>query len=240
MRRDHRPYLLKKAYLKFQDFYVQHFLRPQFESLGKGFTILHPWNVQVFGPRISLGNYANLITTSEKKVWFTVWSDSPEKGRIRVGDYCLICPGVRISAATEIVIGDNCMLASGVYVTDSDWHDTYDRVAPIGKTAPVHIGENVWVGDGAIVCKGVTIGENSIVGAGSVVVSSVPPNVIAAGNPARTVKHLDPNEKMIRRAEWYQDPERLSREIDQIDRDMLRHNTIRDWFRSLIRPGPGD
>jgi len=240
MRRDHRPYLVKRAHLKLQDFYVRHFLRPQFDSLGEGFTILHPWNVEVFGPRISLGKYANLITTSERKIWFTVWSDSPDKGSIKIGDYCLICPGVRISAATGIVIENECMLASGVYVTDSDWHDTYNRVATIGKTAPVHLERNVWVGDGAMICKGVTLGENSIVGAGSVVVNSVPPNTIAAGNPARVVKELDPNERMITRSDWFSDPERLSEQIDEIDRDMLRSNTWRDWLRSMLRPAPGD
>ena len=240
MRRDHRPYLVKKAHLKFQDFYVNHFLRPQFDSLGEGFTILHPWNVEVFGPRISLGRFANLITTSERKIWFTVWSDSPEKGRIQIGDYCLICPGVRISAATEIVIEDNCMLASGVYVTDSDWHDTYDRIATIGKTAPVHIGRNVWIGDGALVCKGVTIGENSIVGAGSVVVNDVPANTIAAGNPAKAVRQLDPKQKIITRSEWFRDPVRLSGQIDEIDREMLRKNTFRDWLRSMLVPAKGD
>jgi galactoside O-acetyltransferase len=56
--------------------------------------------------------------------------------------------------------------------------------------APVEIGENVFVGDGTIILKGVTIGRNSVIGAGSVVVSSVPEGVVAAGNPARVVREL--------------------------------------------------
>lgn len=240
MRRDHRPYYIKKAFLKFRDFYVSHFLAPQFAHLGKGFTFMEPWNVEVFGAPISLGDFANVIATSENKVRFTIWSRSDEEGRIEIGNYCLICPGVRISAATEIVIQDNCMLANGVYVTDSDWHDTYNRVAPIGKTAPVRIEQNVWVGDGAIVFKGVTIGENSIVGARSVVVDNVPENTIVAGNPAKVVKHLDLNEKMTTRAHWFEDPERLLEEIDQLDRDNLQNNSMRDWFRTLLFPKKGD
>jgi len=240
MQRDHRPYYVKKAFLKLRELHVRHFLAPHFHELGEGFTFMDPWNVEVFGAPVSLGRYANVIATPEGRVRFTIWSQHRDQGRIAVGDYCLICPGVRLSSATEIVIRDNCMLASGVYVTDSDWHDTYNRVAPIGKTDPVRIEQNVWVGDGAIVCKGVTIGENSIIGARSVVVDSVPANVIAAGNPARVVKALDPREKMTTRAHWFQDPERLNHEIDALDRDNLRGNTLRDWVRSMLVPRKGD
>ncbi|MDZ7686153.1 MAG: DapH/DapD/GlmU-related protein [Gammaproteobacteria bacterium] len=73
------------------------------------------------------------------------------------------------------------MFAAGAYVTDADWHDVYDRTRTIGTTRPVTLEQNVWVGDGAIICKGVTIGENSVIGAGAVVTSDVPANVIAAG-----------------------------------------------------------
>ena len=240
MQRDHRPYYIKKAFLKARSLYVKHFLAPQFHSLGTGFTIMEPWNVEVFGGPVSLGEYANIIATSECKVRFTIWSRSEEEGRIQVGNYCLVCPGVRISSATEIVIQDNCMLANSVYITDSDWHDAYNRVSPIGKSNPVRIEQNVWVGDGAIVCKGVTIGENSIIGARSVVVDSIPANTVAAGNPAKVVKHLDPNEKMTTRAHWFANPERLNQEIDQLDKENLIDNTLLDWVRSMVFPRKGD
>ena len=83
------------------------------------------------------------------------------------------------------------MIASRVYISDADWHDIYDRLASPGPTAPIVLGNNVWLGEGAKVCKGVTIGENSVIGAGSVVASDIPANVIAAGNPAREIKKLD-------------------------------------------------
>jgi len=54
----------------------------------------------------------------------------------------------------------------------------------------VHLGENVFIGDGAKILKGVTIGRDSVVGAGSVVTRSIPAGVIAAGNPARVVREL--------------------------------------------------
>ncbi len=240
VRRDCRPYFVKRAYVKLQEQYVARFLSPQLDALGPGFTFMKPWHVKVFGSPISLGDYANVIATPDKPVRLTVWSDVKRCPGIRIGNYCLICPGVRISAASDISIGDNCMLASGVSITDSDWHDVYNRIAAVGKTLPVRIEDNVWIGDSTIVCKGVTIGKNSVVGAGAVVVDSVPSNVIAAGNPARIVRELDPRRPMVTRAQWFSDPRRLSAEIDGLDRDMLKGNTVLDWLRSLVYPLKSD
>ncbi|MFZ2630014.1 MAG: acyltransferase [Desulfosalsimonadaceae bacterium] len=236
MRRDHRPYVVKKAHLKFQEWYARHFIKPQLDAMGEGFTFLNPWNIEVFGAPITLGKHANIITTSDHKVRFTVWAKEKGKGKISIGDCCLICPGVRISSADEITIADNCMIASSVYITDTDWHDIYNRVHSLGSPGPVHISENVWIGDSAIICKGVHIGENSVVGAGSVVVQSIPPNVIAAGNPAHIVKHLDPAIPFVKRSDWFSDPAMLASDIDQLDRDNLNGNTFRHWLRTLILP----
>lgn len=235
MRKDHRPYFIKKAQLHFQKIYVKHFLRPHFESLGKNFVFLSPWHVKIFGSPIELGDCATIIATSDNKVRLTIWSEQKDEGRIRIGDYCMICPGVRISSASEIIIGDSCMIASGAYITDCDWHGIYNRIS-LGKRMPVRIEENVWIGDSAIVCKGVTIGVNSIVGAGAVVVNSVPPNVVVAGNPARVVKPLDSDETFTTRAQWFSDPSRLFEAFDEWDRALLRDNTLLGWLRSIIAP----
>ena len=172
VRKDHRPYIVKRAWLKFQKFYSRHFLAPQFESLGQGFAFMRPWNVELFGGPIHIGRYATVIATIDKKVRLSVWPEKAGAGSIRIGDYNLICPGVRISSAAGITIEDNCMLANGVYITDADWHGVYDRVS-FGRAQAVHLQKNVWVGDSAIICKGVTIGANSIIGAGSIVVESI-------------------------------------------------------------------
>jgi acetyltransferase-like isoleucine patch superfamily enzyme len=240
LRRDHRPYSIKKTHLKLQELYAKHFIKPQFDYMGEGFTILNPWNIEVFGAPVTIGKHANIITTSDHKVRFTVWAKQKDKGKIQIGDYCLICPGVRISSAEEIIISDNCMIASSAYITDTDWHDIYNRVHSIGKPAPVHIGENVWIGDSAIICKGVSIGENSIVGAGSVVIHSIPANTIAAGNPAKIVKKLDPEKPFVKRSEWFADPAMLRNEIDQLDQDNLKGNTFLHWFRTLLFPTQKD
>ncbi len=171
MRKDHRPYGMKKAYLKFQNLYADHFLRPHFERFGKGHAFMKPWNVEVFGGPVEIGDFATVIATRDQRIRLSVWSVQEGMGRITIGSYCLICPGVRISSGSQITIGDNCMMASGVYITDADWHGIYDR-AGFGRTLPVSISDNVWIGDRAMICKGVSIGENSIIGAGSVVVES--------------------------------------------------------------------
>ena len=64
---------------------------------------------------------------------------------------------------------------------------TYDRFCET-QTAPVIIGNNVWIGGGAIILPGVTIGNNVVIGAGSVVTKNIPDNVIAVGSPCRVVR----------------------------------------------------
>ena len=57
-------------------------------------------------------------------------------------------------------------------------------------TDPVTIGDNCWIGGGAIICPGVTIGENTVIGAGAVVTGDIPANVVAAGNPCRVIRPI--------------------------------------------------
>ena len=239
MRRDHRPYYVKRAFLRFQELYVRRFLLPQFETLGTGHTIMRPWYIEVFGAPIRIGKFANIIAAADQRVRLAVWPAEDGCGEIGIGDYCLISPGVRVSSADGIRIGDSCMLANGVYLTDADWHDLYNRTV-MGRTAPIEIGSNVWIGDSAIVCKGVSIGENSIIGAGAVVVQSIPPNCVAAGNPARIVKELDPEHTFITRQEWFQDNGLKNGGFDKFDREMLSENTLWHWLRYLLFPSQDD
>src|SRR5690606_37267877 len=96
-------------------------------------------------------------------------------------------------------IDSNCMIGAESYISDSDWHGVYNRTRPFRCSSPIHLKKNVWLGYRCIICKGVTIGENSIIGAGSVVTGDIPDNVIAAGNPAKVVKAINPNRRMLTR-----------------------------------------
>ena len=84
---------------------------------------MKPWHLKLFGSPIYIGNYVTVIASADKKVRLSVWSEDISKGSIRIGNYCMICPGVRIGSAEKIIIEHNCMIASNASVADSDWHD---------------------------------------------------------------------------------------------------------------------
>lgn len=245
MRRNNTPYFVKRISTALNRFYVKRFIAPQFDSLGDGLEIAHPRNLVIFGCNIHIGNYTQIIASPDNCIRFTTWpsktlTNDIRGGTIKIGDYCLISPGVRISAAQSIQIGDNVMLAANVYVSDSDWHGIYNRIRPFRCTKPVTIENNVWLGERVIVNKGVTIGENSVIGAGAVVTKNIPANVIAAGNPARVIKTINPNRRMLKRELLFKNPEHYFYNQDQLDRYMLSKNSIWNWLRSLLKPNQFD
>ena len=191
--------------------------------------------LHVSGKNISVGDFATFITSPDAHVHITTWNADKHDGKIEAGKFCLFSPGVRISAATSIKIGDSCMFANGAYISDSDWHGIYDRAQPVGKTKPVILEDNVWIGDSAIICKGVTIGKNSIIGAGAVVTKDVPDNSIYAGNPAKLVKKLD-QDSFISRKDFFNDPIKLAKDFDALDRYNLKNNSIFNWVKSIVKP----
>ena len=240
MVRDHRPYWMLRVCEWVERWYLRRRVAPQLEALGAGAWVMRPWHLRVRGRHVAIGRNCHVIADSHRKVCFSTWAHGGHQGRIRLGDNVLVCPGCRFDSASEITVGDNCMLAAGCYVTDADWHDLYDRTRMIGVTKPVRLGANVWLGDGVIVCKGVTIGENSVVGAGSVVAGDLPANVVAAGNPARVVKRLDPDKPLVTRAALFADEVRLRAELDGLNRHILRGNSLLGWLRSKVAPRAGD
>jgi len=239
VRRDHRPYWVKRAFERLEHHYTEHFLRPQFDTLGTGHRFMKPWNLHVHGARIHVGDHVHVATAADRHVRLCVWEHKEMHGEIRIGDYALLCPGVRIDSAIRVSVGPATMIAAGAYLTDADWHGLYDRTALIGSAKPIELGENVWIGDGATVCKGVCIGDNSVVAAGAVVARDVPADVIVAGNPARVVKELDPAETRVTRRELFADPEGLARFNEALDRYLLEDNGLVGWLRSVVAPDPG-
>lgn len=89
----------------------------------------------------------------------------------------------KIMVKDSISIGPDTIIAWDTYITDCDWHAIDGR--PI--SAPVHIGEQVWISHGCSVLKGVTIGAGSVIGARSVVTRSIPAHAMAAGTPAHVI-----------------------------------------------------
>ncbi len=90
-----------------------------------------------------------------------------------------------------ITIGEDCQIGPNVQLlTPTHPVEPQPRRDKLEAARPITIGDNVWIGGGAIVCPGVTIGDNSVIGAGAVVTKDVPANVVAVGNPARPVRSL--------------------------------------------------
>lgn len=236
MRRDTRPYFIRRVRDAFSKWQVRHFLEPQFDEIGPGLDVAYPRGVELWGANIRAGAHLHLRAAKGNMIRLATWDSGDRVGEIHIGDFVLISPGNQIIASERITIGSNTMIASGCYISDSDWHDTYDRTAEHNKHAPVTFEENVWIGSRVTVGKGVTIGKNSIIGAGSVVTRDIPANVIAAGNPAKVIKDLDPNEEFRLRSDMLGDSDALNHEIDQLSRYLLRHNTLFTWLRSMIMP----
>jgi maltose O-acetyltransferase len=90
--------------------------------------------------------------------------------RIRIGSFAQIAPAVQI------------------YTPLHPLDAATRRKVEYGK--PVDIGDDVWIGGGAIICPGVTIGSRTVIGAGSVVTRDIPADVFAAGNPCRVIRKL--------------------------------------------------
>jgi maltose O-acetyltransferase len=102
-------------------------------------------------------------------------------------NYGLVCLDVaRVTIGDDVQIGPNVQLLTPTHPVEPG-----PRREKWEGSAPITIGDNVWLGGGVIVCPGVTIGDNTVVGAGSVVVGDLPADVVAVGNPARVIRHLD-------------------------------------------------
>lgn len=113
--------------------------------------------------------------------------------QIEIGDHVGISGG-SICAAVSVTIGAYTMFGANVTVADTDFHAIKPENRRYSqedvKSAAVVIGENVFIGTGSFVLKGVHIGDNSVIGCGSVVTRDIPRDTIAAGNPCKVIRPL--------------------------------------------------
>lgn len=114
-----------------------------------------------------------------------------------IGDNVNFNTDIHIGCIDKIEIGNNCLFASRIYITDHDHGDTSldSLLLPPAKRrlvskGPVIIKDNVWVGEGAAILSGVTIGENSIIATNTVVTKDVPANSVVGGIPAKIIKQI--------------------------------------------------
>src|SRR5882757_2330054 len=120
--------------------------------------------------------------------------------RLVIGNHVRVSHWSHIACTYSVTIGDHVLIGSKVVITDHN-HGTFGVNAtspmippaqrPLERNRSVIIGSNVWLGDGVVVCPGVTMGEGSVAGANAVVTTDVPPLTLVAGVPARPIKRYD-------------------------------------------------
>jgi len=132
-------------------------------------------------------------------VWITAPFFVDYGNNIYLGNNCEVNMNCTFLDDNKIIIGNNALIAPNVQIYTA-FHPTnaqerFGEVKEDGsfefcktQTAPVVIGNNVWIGGGVIIMPGVTIGDNVVIGAGSVVTKDIPSNKIAYGNPCRVVR----------------------------------------------------
>ena len=143
-------------------------------SIGDGCTFLSTTNANPLGLSIPC-----MVAT---------WRSPGERAEVTIGKNCGFS-GTMVGGILSVTLGDNVLCGPNTRIFDTDGHGFGDR--RMMQAEPVVIEDNVWLGMNCMVLKGVTIGHHTIVGANSIVTQSLPPNVVAAGTPARVIRHLD-------------------------------------------------
>ena len=151
--------------------------RRAFGGFGPGTVVVRP-HVLRGVDRIRLGAGCAV----HDRVWLQAEGDA---GAITVGDRVYVGHDVHVHAIDPVTVGDDVVLADGVFVASTDHHR--GDPAAVRGTGPISIGDHVFVGQRAVVLGGVSIGAGATVGAGAVVTRDVPAGATVAGVPARVV-----------------------------------------------------
>jgi acetyltransferase-like isoleucine patch superfamily enzyme len=162
---------------------------------------------------VNMGRSSDLIRIGARTVIRGELLVFPQGGEITIGDWGYVGEGTRIWSAARISLGNRVLVSHNVTILDSLTHpidagERHRQVRAIlthghpydvdlGARA-VSIGDDAWVGAGAIVLRGLRIGRGAIVGAGSVVTHDVPDWTVVAGNPARAIRKIsDPKKEDV-------------------------------------------
>lgn len=166
----HRARLLMKAFNDSRDDQGRErkrLLLELFGAMGKG-SFLEPPFYCDYGSNITLG----------ERVFFNFNCVILDVAQVTIGNHVLFGPNVQVYTATHPL-------------------DAEQRRSGLEAARPISIGDDVWIGGGAILCPGVTIGARSVIGAGSVVTKDIPEGVFAAGNPCRVIRALESGESRL-------------------------------------------
>lgn len=167
-------------------------------EVGEGCSFHAPLRLQGYGSkRIKIGARTCIQAHCILGSWERHGKDEHYEPEIVIGKDCNLGEYCHITAINRITIGDGLLTGRFVYIGDNahgglSLDEAY--IPPARRTlvskGEIKIGRNVWIGDKVSIFGGVTIGDNVIIGAGSMVTHDIPLNCMAAGAPAKIVKHL--------------------------------------------------
>ena len=141
-------------------------LKKMFGSIGDHCYIEPPFRANWAGKHIYMGDY----------VYANFNLTCVDDGNIYIGDKVMFGPNVTIATANHPI-------------------DAELRGRGFQYNKEVHIGNNVWIGAGSVICPGVTIGDNAVIGGGSIVTKDIPANVVAYGNPCRVAREVSEHDR---------------------------------------------
>lgn len=149
---------------------------------GKGIFFEKGVNIMRYPQNVSLGD--NMVIKSGARI-----CACNEKAIVSIGKNTTFGYHTFLFASEKIEIGDDCLIAPFVYIVDSDHNIAKDQKinAQPNSTAPIKIGNDVWIGTGAKILKGVTIGDGAVVASGALVKEDVSPYSIVGGIPAKKI-----------------------------------------------------
>lgn len=181
------------------DFCLNHiytsWIAREFKSIGNGAYIARPMYLRG-GKYIEIGDNVRSLARLRLECWdqYEKYKYSPN---MIIGNNVIFNYGCHIGCINKVVIGNNVVLASNIFITDhyhgyADERDlnTFPAKRELISKGPVIIENNVLIGEGVAIMPNVTIGINSIIGANSVVTKNIPKNSVVSGNPARIIKTL--------------------------------------------------
>jgi len=173
-------------------FYYTPIFKSRCKKVGKRLQLIGGIPLLLGNLRLNIGDDVTLYgysTLSGAKVF-----DDPT---LSIGDNSYLGYQLVINVGCDVTIGKNCLIGERVIIMSYDGHSTNPAErhlpAPTKSSRPIVISDNVWIGAGSIILKGVTIGEGSVIAIGSVVTTKVPPHSLAIGNPARIYPLMHPS-----------------------------------------------
>lgn len=137
---------------------------------------------------VHLGRAARLTVTGTVQIHRGTRVFVHDGGVLEIGPRSYINDCSTVTCFEHLSIGSGCSISWNTNILDTNAHELVVNGVPRPRSQRVTIGDNVWIGTGAVVLPGVTIGDGAVVGAGSVVTCDVPPEAAVAGNPARVIR----------------------------------------------------